>query len=49
MRHLISIKDLSEDELKILLDASDDIEVNPQKSRSIMDRKVLTNLFSVST
>ena len=45
MRHLISINDLLEDELKNLLDVSDDIEANPQKYRSVMDQKVLTNLF----
>ena len=45
MRHLISIKDLLPDELMSLIDISDDIETKPQKYRSIMGGKVLTNLF----
>ena len=45
MRHLISIKDLLPGELMSLIGISDDIETNPQKYRSILDGKVLTNLF----
>ena len=45
MRHLLSITDLSVDEIDALLETASDIEANPDKYAHVMEGKKLATLF----